>query len=66
MKCSPPSRRRRLSVTRKSFARTPAIAAHRTPDAGSPWLWVALAGVVAVLLVIVAKLLPSQDSDGGT
>ncbi len=27
-------------------------------DAGSPWLWAALAGVVAVLLVIVAKLLP--------
>jgi hypothetical protein len=27
-------------------------------DAGSPWLWVALAGVVAVLLVIVARLLP--------
>lgn len=27
-------------------------------DAGSPWLWLALAGVVAVLLVIVAKLLP--------
>ena len=29
-------------------------------DAGSPWLWVALAGVVAVLLGIVAKLLPRQ------
>jgi len=27
-------------------------------DAGSPWLWLALAGVVVVLLVIVAKLLP--------
>ena len=27
-------------------------------DAGSPWLWLALAGVVGVLLVIVAKLLP--------
>ena len=37
----------------------------RATDAGSPWLWVALAGVVAVLLVIVAKLLPSQDSAGG-
>jgi hypothetical protein len=34
---------------------------HRAPDAGSPWLWVALAGVVAVLLVIVAKLLPAQS-----
>lgn len=28
-------------------------------DAGSPWLWVALAGVVIALLVIVARLLPS-------
>jgi len=27
-------------------------------DAGSPWLWLALGGVVVVLLVIVAKLLP--------
>ena len=27
-------------------------------DAGSPWLWLALAGVVAALLGIVAKLLP--------
>ena len=27
-------------------------------NAGSPWLWLALAGVVAALLVIVAKLLP--------
>ncbi len=32
---------------------------HRAPDAGSPWLWVALAGVVGLLLVIVAKLLPA-------
>lgn len=30
-------------------------------DAGSPWLWLALAGVIAVLLVIVAKLLPKSD-----
>jgi len=28
-------------------------------DAGSPWLWAVLAGVVAVLLVVVARLLPS-------
>jgi ABC-type phosphate transport system auxiliary subunit len=27
-------------------------------DAGSPWLWLALGGVVVVLLGIVAKLLP--------
>lgn len=33
---------------------------HRAPDAGSPWLWLALAGVVAVLLVIVAKLMPAS------
>lgn len=28
--------------------------------AGSPWLWLALAGVVVVLLVIVAKLMPRE------
>lgn len=28
-------------------------------SSGSPWLWIALSGVVAVLLVIVARLLPS-------
>ena len=27
-------------------------------DAGSPWLWLALGGVVVALLVVVAKLLP--------
>ncbi|MEO8617702.1 MAG: hypothetical protein ABI600_21415 [Luteolibacter sp.] len=37
---------------------------HRAPDAGSPWLWVALAAVVAVLLAIVAKLLPAQAPGG--
>jgi hypothetical protein len=30
----------------------------RGVDAGSPWLWLALGGVVVVLLVIVARLLP--------
>jgi hypothetical protein len=30
-------------------------------DAGSPWLWLALGGVVAALLTIVAKLLPRQS-----
>ena len=30
--------------------------------AGAPWLWAALAGVVAVLLAIVAKLLPRESS----
>lgn len=28
-------------------------------DAGSPWLWAVLVGVVAVLLVVVARLLPA-------
>lgn len=32
--------------------------------AGSPWLWAALAGVVVVLLVIVAKLLPVRQEGG--
>jgi hypothetical protein len=32
--------------------------AKRGVDAGSPWLWLALGGVVVVLLVIVARLLP--------
>ncbi|MBC8126526.1 MAG: hypothetical protein H8M99_05200 [Gloeobacteraceae cyanobacterium ES-bin-144] len=32
-------------------------------DAGSPWLWLALGGVVIALLVVVAKLLP--DSGAG-
>ena len=31
-------------------------------DAGSPWLWLALAGVVIVLLVVVAKLLPRETA----
>ena len=31
-------------------------------DAGSPWLWLALAGVVVVLLVVVAKLLPRETA----
>jgi ABC-type phosphate transport system auxiliary subunit len=30
-------------------------------DAGSPWLWLALGGVVVALLTIVAKLLPRQS-----
>jgi hypothetical protein len=30
-------------------------------DAGSPWLWAALAALVAVLLVIVARLLPVRQ-----
>ena len=29
-------------------------------DAGSPWLWLALGGVVVALLVIVARLLPQS------
>ncbi len=33
----------------------------RAIDTGSPWLWAALAGVVAVLLAIVAKLLPARQ-----
>ena len=33
-----------------------------TMDAGSPWLWLALAGVVIVLLVVVAKLLPRESA----
>ena len=35
-------------------------APHQRPplETGPPWLWVALSGVVAALLVIVAKLLP--------
>lgn len=32
-------------------------------DAGSPWLWLALAGVVAALLVVVAKLLPRPATE---
>lgn len=36
----------------------PEAAAKRGIDAGSPWLWLALAAMVAALLVIVAKLLP--------
>lgn len=32
-------------------------------DAGSPWLWLALAGVVAVLLAVVAKLLPRPATE---
>lgn len=30
-------------------------------DTGSPWLWLALGGVVIALLVVVAKLLPKPD-----
>ena len=30
----------------------------RVSDTGSPWLWLALGGVVVALLVVVAKLLP--------
>lgn len=33
------------------------------PDAGSPWLWIALGGVVIALLAIVAKLLPQPATD---
>ncbi len=33
------------------------------PDAGSPWLWLALGGVVTVLLVVVAKLLPQPAQE---
>jgi len=36
----------------------PAASEPRGIDAGSPWLWLALGGVVVVLLVIVARLLP--------
>lgn len=36
----------------------PAAAEKRGVDAGSPWLWLALGGVVVALLAIVAKLLP--------
>ncbi|MES2921534.1 MAG: DUF3999 family protein [Verrucomicrobiota bacterium] len=32
-------------------------------DAGSPWLWLALGGVVAALLVVVAKLLPRPATE---
>ncbi len=32
-----------------------------TVDSGSPWLWVALGGVVIALLVVVARLLPRQS-----
>jgi hypothetical protein len=32
-------------------------------DAGSPWLWIALAGVVAALLAVVAKLLPRPAAE---
>ena len=33
------------------------------PGAGSPWLWAALAIVVALLLAVVAKLLPRTSGD---
>jgi hypothetical protein len=36
----------------------PAAGENRGVEAGSPWLWLALGGAVAVLLVIVARLLP--------
>ncbi len=32
-------------------------------DAGSPWLWLALGGVVVALLVVVAKLLPQPATE---
>ena len=32
-------------------------------DAGSPWLWLALGGVVVSLLVVVAKLLPQPAAE---
>ena len=32
-------------------------------DTGSPWLWLALGGVVAALLVVVAKLLPQPATE---
>ncbi len=32
-------------------------------DAGSPWLWIALGGVVIALLAVVAKLLPQPATD---
>lgn len=32
-------------------------------DTGSPWLWLALGGVVVALLVVVAKLLPQPAAD---
>ena len=32
-------------------------------DAGSPWLWLALGGVVVALLVVVAKLLPPPATE---
>jgi hypothetical protein len=32
-------------------------------DAGSPWLWLALGGVVVALLVVVAKLLPKPAAE---
>jgi hypothetical protein len=41
----------------------PAARGNRGVDAGSPWLWLALGGVVVVLLVIVARLLP-RPADG--
>jgi hypothetical protein len=37
-------------------------AKRREPGAGSPWLWAALAIVVALLLTVVAKLLPRATS----
>lgn len=37
------------------------VADGRAVDAGSPWLWIALAAVVALLLGIVAKLLPKKS-----
>lgn len=37
-------------------------ATRREPGAGSPWLWAALAIVVALLLTVVAKLLPRATS----
>ena len=32
-------------------------------DEGSPWLWLALGGVVVALLVVVAKLLPPPATE---
>lgn len=41
-------------------------AARREPGAGSPWLWVSLALVVGLLLVVVARLLPTHGGDPPT
>lgn len=35
----------------------------QSTDAGSPWLWLALGGVVVALLVVVAKLLPKPAAE---